>query len=65
MENKYNLEYFKSKDQPGNSYLESIGLDSLGNIVWWKYGCDKADCNCTGTWSNGNSDEVETNIDRP
>lgn len=62
---KYDLDYFEAKDEPGNSYLESIGFDSLGNEVWWKYGCDKRNCSCVGSWANGNSNEVETCIDRP
>jgi len=62
---KYDLEYFKSQDDPKNSYLKAIGLDNDGHIVWEKYGCDKRDCNCMGSWSNGETDQIKTYISRP
>jgi hypothetical protein len=65
LQKKYNLDFFKSQDDLGDSYLELVGLDSIGTEVYWTYGCDKENCNCIGSWSNGNINEVEYFIDRP
>lgn len=61
----YSLEWFKKQDEPNNSQLDSVGLDELGRPILFKISCMKPDCNCVGSWENGDNSQVHEWIDRP
>jgi hypothetical protein len=46
-------------DEAGNKVCLAVGLDSDGYVIAQKMGCDKDNCNCTGSWTEGDEEQVE------
>lgn len=50
---------FQQYDQIGNKVCVAVGLDIQGEVVAQKMGCDKENCNCSGSWTEGDEEDVE------
>lgn len=51
---------FIDYDEKGVKKLARIGYDENDQIVSLEYYCDDNNCNCAGSWVNGNEDQAVT-----
>jgi hypothetical protein len=58
------LSDFIANDDNGNSFVKSFGFDEDGNHVATTFGCDKENCSCVGSWTDGFAEDVVCTVNR-